>query len=70
MRFVKFSYFRQSVDNKMLAPDVFEYEDSKSKSWHRAKKFEKYLWTTNPSFAVIKNRVFIHRRFSTIIKIN
>ena len=28
--------FRQSVLNKILAPDVFDYGDSKSESWHRA----------------------------------
>ena len=27
-----------SVLNKILAPDVFDYGDSKSESWHRAKK--------------------------------
>ena len=30
--------FRQSALNETLAPDVFDYEDSKSESWHRAKK--------------------------------
>ena len=30
------------------APDIFNYTDYKSNSWHRAKKIrEKYLWTTN-----------------------
>ena len=33
-----FSNVRQSVLNKILAPDVFNYLDSKSESWHRAKK--------------------------------
>ena len=31
-------YFRQSVLNKILAPHVFDYNDSKSESWHSAKK--------------------------------
>ena len=39
MRFyIKFSYFRQSVLNKILSPNVIDYGDSKSESWHRAKK--------------------------------
>ena len=47
-----------------MAPDVFDYGDSKSESWHRANKNSKYLWTPNPSFpSVTKNRGFIHRRF-------
>ena len=29
---------RPSVLNKILAPDVFDYGDSKSESWNRAKK--------------------------------
>ena len=47
-------------DKNILAPDVFNYADSKSESWYRAKKFEKYLWTTKcpPLLFVIKNRVF------------
>ena len=34
---LKFSHFEQSVLNETLAPDVFDYEDSKSESWYRAK---------------------------------
>ena len=37
MRFDTFLYFRQFVLNKILAPDVFDYGDSKSESWHSAK---------------------------------
>ena len=49
MRFDKNNlYFRQLVLNKILAPDVFDYIDSKSESCHRAKKkLEKYFWSTN-----------------------
>ena len=36
--FRNFRVFRQSVLNKILAPDVFNYEDSKSESWHREKQ--------------------------------
>ena len=52
-----FSYFRQSFLNKILTPDVFNYWFSKSESWHRAKKFKKYLLTINlcTHFFVIKN---------------
>ena len=35
---IKFLYFRQLVLNKILDPDVLDYGDSKSESWHRAKK--------------------------------
>ena len=34
----KFLHFRQSVLCEILAPAVFDYEDSKSESWHSAKK--------------------------------
>ena len=38
MRHLKFLYSRQLVFNKVLTPDVFNYEDSKSDSWHCADK--------------------------------
>ena len=34
----KFSTFRLSDVYETLAPAVFDYENSKSESWHRAKK--------------------------------
>ena len=43
----KLTYFRQSVLNKILVPDVFDYGDCKSESWHRAKKIRKFFWPTN-----------------------
>ena len=48
--------FRQLVLNKILAPDVFDYGDSKSESWHRAKVF---MVNKTPCalFFVIENRV-------------
>ena len=39
-----FLYFRQLVLNKILAPDVFDYGDSKSESWHRAKKMRDSIY--------------------------
>ena len=32
-----FSYFKQFVFNKILAPDVFNHVSSKSESWHRVR---------------------------------
>ena len=73
MRFdKKFSYFRQSVFYKILAPDVFDYGDSKSESWHRTKKIrEVFLAYKSPRtlLSVLKNPVCFGRRFKTIIKI-
>ena len=66
-----FLYFRQLVHNKILASDVFYYGDSKSESWHRAKKNSKvFMVKQSPRalFAVIENRVCFSQRFKTIIK--
>ena len=68
-----YSYFRQSVLNKILAPDVFDYGDSKSESWHRGKKIREVFMLNKSSrvlFAVMENRVCLGRRFKTIIKIS
>ena len=65
-------YFRQSVLYKTLAPDVFDYGDSKSESWHRAKKIRKVFMVNKSSralLAVIENRVSFGRRIKTMIKI-
>ena len=54
-------YFRQSVLNKILAPDVFDYGDSKSESWHLAKKIQEAFMVNKLSralFAVMENGVF------------
>ena len=73
MRFDKKNlYFGQSVLNKILAPDVFYYGDSKSESWHRAKKIREVFKVNKSSralFAVMENRVCFGRRFKTMIKI-
>ena len=42
---------------KYFSSRHFQNADSKSKSWHEPRKFDKYLWTTNPQF-FIKNHVF------------
>ena len=71
MSSIKFFYFRQLVLNKILAPDVFDYGDSKSDSWHRAIKIgEVFMVNKSPRalFSLILNRVCIGRRFKTIIK--
>ena len=45
MRFDKKNlYFRQLILNKILAPDVFHYGDSKSESLHRAKKNSRTIY--------------------------
>ena len=57
---------------KFLAPDVFDYGDSKSESWQRAKKIREVFMVNKSShalFAVMKNRVCFGRRFKTMIKI-
>ena len=57
---------------KFLTPDVFDYGDSKSESWHRAKKNrEVFMVIKSPRalFSVIENRVCFGRRFETIIKL-
>ena len=60
IRYKKILYFRQSVLHKILAPDVFDYGDSKSESWHRAKKMREVFMVSKSSralFAVMENRV-------------
>ena len=72
MRFDKFSYFRQSALNKILAPDVFDYGDSKSESWHRAKKNSRNFYglqIASRTFVRIEKSCLFGRRFKTIIKI-
>ena len=47
----------RKIFNKILAPDVFDYGDSKSESWHRAKKIrEVFLAYKSPRalFSVLK----------------
>ena len=69
---IKFLYFPQSVLNKILAPDVFDYGDSKSESWLSAKKIrEVFMVNKSPRtlFVVMENRVCFGRRFKTMIKI-
>ena len=58
--------------NKILAPDVFDYGDSKSESWYRAKKIREVFMVNKSSRAlltVMENRVCFGRLFKTIIKI-
>ena len=57
----KFLYFRQTDAYETFAPAVFDYEDSKFESWHRAKKkFEKHIRSTNrPEHFVVIKIVFI-----------
>ena len=55
-----------------MAPDVFDYGDSKFESWHRAKKIREVFMVNKSSrglFAVMENRVCFGRRFKTMIKI-
>ena len=60
-------YFRQSVLNKILAPDVFNYKDSKSKSWHRA-KISRSIYGQPTLFSVTNNHVNFNQLYSKIIK--
>ena len=72
-RFEKISYFRQSVLNKILAPHVFDYGDSKSESWHRAKKIREVFMVNKSTRAlcfVMENRVCFGRRFKNSNKNN
>ena len=67
-----FLYFRLSDLNKILAPAVFDYEESKSESWHSAKKIREVFLDNKsapPLFFVIKNCCFISRSGCTRIKI-
>ena len=69
---IKILYFRQSVLNKILAPDVIDYGDSQSESWKSAKKIREVFMVNKSAsalFSVIENRVSFGRRFKTIIKI-
>ena len=55
-----------------MAPDVFDHGDSKSESWHRAKKIREVFMVNKSArahFSVMENRVCFGRRFKTIIKI-
>ena len=45
----KFLYFLQSDVYKTLAPAVLDYEDSKSESWHRAKKIREVNSVNKPT---------------------
>ena len=68
---MNFSYFRQSVFNKILAPNVVDHGDSKSESWHRTKKIREVFMVNKSAralFSVMENRVYFRRRFKTIIK--
>ena len=52
MRFVKnFRTTNNQFLKKILAPEVFNYVDSKSKNGHRAKN----LWTINPPPTFFRN---------------
>ena len=56
----------------MLAPDVYDYGDSKSESWHRAKKIREVFMVNKSArapFSVLENRVCFGPRFKTITKI-
>ena len=58
----KFSYFRQSDVYEILALAVFDCEDPKSKSWHRAKKIIFCLQIDPHNSFRTKNRVYFGRR--------
>ena len=50
----------QIVLNKILAPDLFDYKDSKSESWHSAKKIREVFMDNKsapPPCFVMKNCV-------------
>ena len=68
----KFSYFRQSHIYETLAPELFDYEDSKSERWPRAEKIRE-VYSVNKSTSrllfVIKNHYF-DRQLKTTIKTN
>ena len=56
------------ISRRILAPDVFNYADSKSETWHRAKKVrEVFMYYKSLTFVVMKYHVFC-RRFYTIKK--
>ena len=62
---------RQSELNENLLPAVFDHADSKSKSWHRAKKMQEVFSlnkSTRPLFFGAKNRVCFGPRWKTNIK--
>ena len=55
-----------------MALDVFNYGDSKSESWHRAKKIREVFMVNKSSreiFAVMENSVCFGRRYKTMITI-
>ena len=57
-----FSYFLQSDVYETLAPAVSDYEDSKSESWHHAKKIREVNSVNKPTrtllFVVKKSCLF------------
>ena len=68
----KFSYFLQSDVYETLAPAVIDYEDSKSESWHHAKKIREVNSVNKPTrtlLFVVKYRVYFGRRLKTKIKL-
>ena len=68
----KFLYFLQSDVYETLAHAVLEYEDSKSESWHHAKKIREVNSVNKPTrtlLFVVKNRVYFGRRLKTKIKL-
>ena len=71
----KFSYIRQSDVYETLALAVFDYEDPKSQSWHRAKKNSRSIFGQqigpHTSFRTkyLNNRVNLCRCLGTKIKL-
>ena len=55
-------YFRQFVVNKILAPDVFDYGDSKSESWHRTIKNSRSIYSQQ-----IASRTFLRNWKSRLL---
>ena len=68
----KFLYLRQSDVYETLAPAVLAYEDSKSGSWHHAKKIREVNSvnkSTRTLLFILKNRAYFGRRLKTKIKL-
>ena len=60
-------HFRQSVLFEILAPAVFDYEDSKSESWHRAKKIrEVFLDYKSPPPLFLYRKIVISFRGAVV----
>ena len=57
-RFDKIFVLAKLVLNKILAPDVFDYGDSKSESWHRARKIREEKFSLRTFFSNGKSCLF------------